>query len=995
MKNNFLIIKIFLILNILLITSSISYEQFNFDVTEVEIKEDGNRFLGKKRGTATTNDGLLIKADEFDYDKIQNILKIKGDIEFEDSKEKFKIFSDQGIYFKQQEKIFTEGNSKAIDEDGNVITAHKFEYDKNLNIIAAKGNIEFESVKEKFKIFSDQGTFFKQQEKVFTEGNSKAIDEDGVVITAHKFEYDKNLNIIIAKGNVKIIDVKKDYVIFAKKIKYFKNEEKIITEGKTKAIIESKYTFNSRNVLFLKNKMQLSSSNYSTVQNDNDTFYELEKFKYYINDEVLKGENVDVITNYSKYGWYSISEKIFYNEDEIEEIDGAKRSISSKSPVEWIEESDKFNFKNIITSFKDKKFKAGDTKILFHNNIFDNEREKFINLENAKLNELFEDYYEENNPRLYGVSSSGNENETIVNKGTFTSCKINDSCPAWSFKSKKITHDKIKRQVVYKDAILNIYDVPVFYFPKFFHPDPTVKRQSGLLKPELNGSKVHGTSFSLPYFHIISDNKDLTFSPTIFDSKMYMFQNEYRQVNKNSNFIADFGYVNGYTSSLADSNKNSLSHLFAKFNSSLNLNKFLTGGLKVFFEKTSNDTYLRVFDANIKSTILPSSTNQLKSGFELDLDQEDYNLTTGMTAYESLSGHNSDRYQYILPYYSYSKDLVTNLNGNFNFSSSGSNNLRDTNNLRSSVSNNLNYYSQDYFSNSGFKNDFGIYFKNFNVIGKNDSIYKSAPQLELMNIIEATTSFPLIKRLSDTMFNTITPKISFRMNPTNMKNHAGTSRTINADNIFNINRLGIGDSYESGRSLTFGLDYRRENLEDLEKYFEFKLATVIRDELENDIPTNSTINRTSSNIFGSITNKMSDFVKIDYDFAIDNDIHTFEQNSIAAEFSINNFVTEFTFEERNGIMGDSNTIENTTSVKIDNNNYLTFATRRNRKTSLTEYYDLVYEYKNDCLTAGVSYKKTYYNDRDIIPTEDLFFTITLFPLTTLEQKVDQNFYRER
>ena len=92
MKNNFLIINIFLILNILLITNSISYEQFNFDVTEVEIKEDGNRFLGKKRGTATTNDGLLIKADEFDYDKIQNILKIKGDIEFEDSKEKFKIF---------------------------------------------------------------------------------------------------------------------------------------------------------------------------------------------------------------------------------------------------------------------------------------------------------------------------------------------------------------------------------------------------------------------------------------------------------------------------------------------------------------------------------------------------------------------------------------------------------------------------------------------------------------------------------------------------------------------------------------------------------------------------------------------------------------------------------------------------------------------------------------------------------------------------------------
>ena len=80
-------------------------------------------------------------------------MKIKGNIEFEDSKEKFKIFSDQGTYFKQQEKVFTEGNSKAINENGDVISAHKFEYDKNLKIIIATENIEFENIKLS-KIFS-------------------------------------------------------------------------------------------------------------------------------------------------------------------------------------------------------------------------------------------------------------------------------------------------------------------------------------------------------------------------------------------------------------------------------------------------------------------------------------------------------------------------------------------------------------------------------------------------------------------------------------------------------------------------------------------------------------------------------------------------------------------------------------------------------------------------------------------------------------------------
>ena len=45
----------------------------------------------------------------------------------------------------------------------------------------------------------------------------------------------------------------------------------------------------------------------------------------------------------SKYsGWYSVSDEAFYNEEEIEEIDGKKIAISSKSPVEWMDEESYF-----------------------------------------------------------------------------------------------------------------------------------------------------------------------------------------------------------------------------------------------------------------------------------------------------------------------------------------------------------------------------------------------------------------------------------------------------------------------------------------------------------------------------------------------------------------------------------------------------------------------------------------------------------------------------
>ena len=81
------------------------------------------------------------------------------------------------------------------------------------------------------------------------------------------------------------------------------------------------------------------------------------------------------------------------------------------------------------------------------------------------------------------------------------------------------------------------------------------------------------------------------------------------------------------------------------------------------------------------------------------------------------------------------------------------------------------------------------------------------------------------------------------------------------------------------------------------------------------------------------------------------------------------------------MIGNSNSIENNFEYEIDQNNFLSFNTRRNRKINLTEYYNMIYNYENDCLIANVKYRKKYYSDRDIVPSEELFFTLTIIPLT--------------
>ena len=900
MKNNIFILYLVVILNLILFTQVQSEETFNFDVTEAEIINDGNTFIGKKRGVASTEDGIFI-------------------------------------------------------------TANNFKYDKLLNILYADGNVIIDNTLEGIKIFTEDITYLKNKELIFTKGRSTATDQI-ITIDGDEFEYKKSLNELNAKGNVVINDTQADYIIYAKDITYLKNKEILFTKGETEAIIESKYIFQSKDVLLLRNEMELSSSYKSSLLDNSDSmFYKFDKFKYMINDKIVKGENIEIITNNLK------------------------------------PKSDKIYFTNGIFNLSTHEFNSKDTKILLHKNLFDNER--ITQQDNEEEIKKFEKFEGKNDPRISGVSSSGDKNKTIINKGIFTSCKKNDNCPPWSLKAKTITHDKNKKEIMYRNAVLNVYDVPVFYFPKFFHPDPSVKRRSGLLQPRLNKSSILGTSINLPYFHVISDDKDYTFKPTIFDNRVYMFQNEYRQENEKSSFIADFGYVKGYRSKSSDYKSNGMSHIFSKLNMDLSLNNFQSSKLDIFFEKVSMDTFLSVFepvlltDKSLQEDLKDHGT--LTSGLKLALDHEDYNLTAGMTSYESLgTSKNSDRFQYVLPYYNFSKTLFANDKGSLNFNSDGHNTLASTNNLKSIVSNDLSYGTNDFYSDTGFVTNYGIYFRNLNSVGKNDLKYRSSPQAELLNIYEINTTFPLLKELQ-TKYNYITPKISFRINPSDMKNNSTGGSLITTDNAFSINRLGITNSYESGKTLTLGLDYRSEEKLNSEKFLEIKFAGILRDTPEFNIPQASTAQGTTSNLFGSIENTFSKFLTFDYNFSLDNNFQTFEYNSLETKLTVNNFVTEFRFTEQNGKVGDSNILENKTTVNFDSNNSLIFQTRRNRKISLTEYYDFIYEYENDCLTAGLKYRKTYYQDRDLTPKEDLFFTITLFPLTSLDQKIDKTIYRDR
>ena len=49
--------------------------------------------------------------------------------------------------------------------------------------------------------------------------------------------------------------------------------------------------------------------------------------------------------------------------------------------------------------------------------------------------------------------------------------------PPWTIQASEILHDN-KKTIYYDNALIKVYNIPIFYIPKLSHPDPTVERRS-------------------------------------------------------------------------------------------------------------------------------------------------------------------------------------------------------------------------------------------------------------------------------------------------------------------------------------------------------------------------------------------------------------------------------------------------------------------------------------------------------------------------------------
>ena len=739
----------------------------------------------------------------------------------------------------------------------------------------------------------------------------KILSGDELVIDADQMRYDKEENFLEAQGNIIISNQLENIKIFSDNITYDKNAEKIVSSGNVEIKFEDNYTLKTKEIIYLKNSEEILINYSSQIKDILGNEIEFKQLNYSAIDKLIKGKKVKLLD----------IEKNFYN------------------------------FDSAIIDFSKNQLIADNVNIDFNKNIFGNSL---------------------NDPRLKGNYFFSDGKNSIIKKGVFTSCKKNDSCPPWQIKAREIKHDKEKKIINYKDAWLEIYEQPILYFPKFFHPDPTVKRQSGFLMPQIIDSSSLGLSFKLPYYKVISENKDFTFSPRIFSENEGLFQNEYRQVNKNSKHIADFSFKN--------KDSTSKTHFFSNSVAKLSMDKFDISEIEMNLESTSDDNYLKTH--NIRSAI-NNNRSLLNSFLVFRGSSRDMDLKTKIEAYEDLTkDRSSDKYEYIFPSYEFSKRIRSNYNGDYEIISKGNYKNYNTNIFEKVLINDLKFSSNPKITPSGFINKFNLLLKNVTSEGENSSNYKNKFSSENYGSFFYDISFPM-KREGKFFDNFFTAKSSLMYSPNSNKDLKTLDRKIDANNIFTQNRLSLDDTVEGGQSLTLGGVYGLKEKEGGNDIIKANLATVLRDNEEINLPTKSTLNNKGSDFIGSLVFEPNKNLKFDYNFSMDSDFESSNYNLFKTNISVNKFVTSFEFLQEDDEVGSESYLSNETSYNFNDAYSLKYRTRRNEKTDFTEFYNLIYEYKNDCLTASIQYNKDYYSDNELKPNEEIFFAISIVPLATL------------
>ena len=363
----------------------------------------------------------------------------------------------------------------------------------------------------------------------------------------------------------------------------------------------------------------------------------------------------------------------------------------------------------------------------------------------ARMNDQDFKINNKNKPRVFANTLTIDKENSKFSKSVFTLCNYrkNDKCPPWTIQATEMMHDRKKKTIYYENAVVKVYDIPIFYTPKLSHPDPSVDRRSGFLPASISDTKNLGFGVAVLYFYAVDLDKNFTLTSKIYAKENPLFLGEYHQEFKDSNFLADFGYTEGYKNTSLTKRPGEKSHFFSKFTKNFKSNNDAENSLSLSIQDVSNDKYLKLY--KIQSNLVDYNQDNLESSFNFTHENNDLFVGLNATVYETLKEDYNDKYEYILPEVTVDKNLLSNKFGNLDLQSNLKFHNYDTNKLENFLVNDFNWSSNDMFLATGVKTKVLGNLRNINYEAKNIDIYKKDTTSELYGALGLQSELDFIK----------------------------------------------------------------------------------------------------------------------------------------------------------------------------------------------------------------------------------------------------------
>ena len=152
------IIKIFIIFFINIITFydlALATKGIYFKAEEITSLKEKDLIIGKGNANVEIKDEIKISAEEFTYEKLNEIVTAKNKVEVYDYKNKIYILSDNIIYDNKKNNIISYGETTINTKNGHKITTRDIEYNiKNKFIISKYSTVIIDNEKNIIKTSS-------------------------------------------------------------------------------------------------------------------------------------------------------------------------------------------------------------------------------------------------------------------------------------------------------------------------------------------------------------------------------------------------------------------------------------------------------------------------------------------------------------------------------------------------------------------------------------------------------------------------------------------------------------------------------------------------------------------------------------------------------------------------------------------------------------------------------------------------------------------------